>query len=591
MGWPGPREHQVPILDATLGTQGDVAVVLSTGGGKSGLYQIPALAREGCVLVISPLIALMIDQVETLRRHDVAAYTLNSNISDAEKRACRDAIQAGSVEVLYLSPERLSHLDRRFFENQPVQMIAVDECHCISEWGFDFRPVYRQIPRALSRLFPNKRPQIIALTATATDSVFEDICKTMQLKEPYELRGDPGTPDAISPCSQDPDTVTHCFRGSTNRSNIFIGVVPRKISTEDMLRRAAQDGFPILIYGGTRLSVETAANEAQAMGFSADFYHAGRSKEDRWKVQQAFANGEIEVMAATNAFGMGVDGDIRSVIHLNMPTSLEAYAQEMGRAGRDGKSALNIVRPTLEALENAQNHVHVTWPRFKDVAYVWSRMRTWFARGERVARPEAPGKMHRSLAWIAENILRGARRSFSPEEVASCIRLLVGAGHLKRQGYAELPVKVVLNERRHELTGKRQRHVIANLERYANSNKVVEGTVAFFRDCIGMDKAYAESLRSRDAIRIQDWGSRQPILELADNSPQCKVDKTLLDSIRSRQLLRIGHADSFLKNKAVCRRMYLLRYFGSAGEIGGTQCCDLCNAAKRPPQWFDGREQ
>jgi len=587
MGWPGPRPHQVSILEAVLEHQGDVAVVLSTGGGKSALYQIPAIARPGCALVISPLIALMIDQVSTLREAGVRAFTLNSNISDSEKRECRNAVQAGEVDLLYVSPERLFNLDRRFFENLPVNLIAVDEAHCISEWGYDFRPSYRRIPAALRRLFPpGERPQTIALTATATDHVFEDICQSLDLKERI-FRGDPS--GEVLPVPKDPDSYTHVFRGTTNRDNIFIGVVPRHLSVEDMLRRAAQEGFPILVYGSTRLSVETAASEARAMGFSADFYHAGRSKDERWAVQAAFAKGRIEVLAATNAFGMGVDGTIRSVVHLNMPTSLESFAQEMGRAGRDDKPALNIVRPTLEALEVAQSFVQITWPLFRDVAYVWTRMRTWFERGKRTSRPEGPGRMHRSLSWISEHILRGAYRSFSPDEVGSCVRLLVGAGHLKRIGYSELPVKVVLNQRRHELTGVRQLHVIANLELYANANMVVEGTVAFFRDCIGMDQEYAKALSARDAIRIEDWGKRESILELVDNSRECKVDPDLLQLIRQRQFVRIGHADSFLKNKAKCRRRYLLRYFAASGQIGGPHCCDLCNNSKRPPEWFDGR--
>lgn len=542
-GWPGPRPQQEAVFEAILSGV-DVAAVLPTGMGKSALYQVPALARRGCVVVVSPLIALMIDQVDTLAALGVRVATLNSTITDTERRATLEAIEAGALDLLYLSPERLAVTEPSIFSKLPVQMIAVDEAHCLSEWGWDFRPVYRDLARIFGRIWPERRPQVLALTATATDEVFDDICTVLDLKAP----------------------VT--FRYSPNRPNIFVGVVGARV---ELARMVSRGGLPCVVYSSTRLGTEAAAHELQHAGYKAAHYHAGMKKEARRKVQEDFQSGALEVLCATTAYGMGVDGVIRSVVHEQMPTSLEAYAQESGRGGRDRQPALSIVRATAEALDVAQSFVEMTWPRPKTVRRFWILLKRWLELD--VARWEKKGQVHRTNAQI------GDRMGMDPAVVGSCLRILIDAGNLRRTGYADRPCKVVLNPRRHELRGRRQRAVIAKLEEFANSRNEILGSVKFFRDVCDLDLDYARKLNAKDALRYE-WAERVQVLELVNDGPAAFEDDTL-HAIAERQRQRILAARQFLYESS-CRRRYLMDYFSDFTlETGGPDCCDLCAARHR----------
>jgi ATP-dependent DNA helicase RecQ len=292
----------------------DTFVIMPTGGGKSLCYQIPALVHEGLTLVISPLIALMKDQVDSLNSVGIKAAFINSSISLSEIGEILNHCADGVYKLLYVSPERLeSDYFLNSLYNINVSMIAIDESHCVSQWGHDFRPSYRKISGFINSL--SKRPVVMALTATATDQVKEDIVNLLGLINP--------------------ETVITGF----DRNNLKLYVINGE-DKKDYIKKYVNEnkGSAGIIYAATRKETESIYKFLKEDGFNAGLYHAGLSDQERSKSQEAFIYDDVDIMVATNAFGMGIDkSNVRYVIHHNMPKNMEAYYQEAGRAGRDGE--------------------------------------------------------------------------------------------------------------------------------------------------------------------------------------------------------------------------------------------------------------
>jgi ATP-dependent DNA helicase RecQ len=290
---------------------------MPTGGGKSLTYQLPARKMGGITLVISPLIALMKDQVDALTDRGLHATYLNSSLVEAERRQRILDIRRGHYELVYAAPEGIEFYIASLMEGVDLRLVAVDEAHCISEWGHDFRPAYRNFTGLKQRF---KGVPMLALTATATKRVQQDIVSQL------------GMEDAVR------------FQGTFYRPNLKIstikkgeGAVVGKQIVRLVKKRKGQSG---IIYCFMRKTVQALAEALQENGIKALAYHAGLETDDRIRIQERFRDGGIDVMVATVAFGMGIDkGDIRYVIHRDMPRSLEGYAQEIGRAGRDGKES------------------------------------------------------------------------------------------------------------------------------------------------------------------------------------------------------------------------------------------------------------
>ena len=305
------RPLQEEVIDNVMAGK-DTFVLMPTGGGKSLCYQLPALKFEGLTLVISPLIALMKDQVDALKTNGISAEYINSSLLPAEIQEIQERVIAGEVKILYVAPERLALQNfQSFLKTANIKLIAVDEAHCISEWGHDFRPDYRNL-----KLFKSQFPNIpiIALTATATVKVREDIIKQLSLNN------------------------SKPFVSSFDRENLAM-IVTRKKRAFDKLLRLIQKhkNEPVIIYCFSRKDTENIAMDLQAEGFNALPYHAGLNNETRKKNQELFIKDEASIIVATIAFGMGIDKpDIRLVVHYTFPKTIEGYYQEIGRAGRDG---------------------------------------------------------------------------------------------------------------------------------------------------------------------------------------------------------------------------------------------------------------
>ncbi|MFZ5391586.1 MAG: DNA helicase RecQ [Patescibacteria group bacterium] len=304
------RPLQEEIINTVLNKK-DVLALMPTGGGKSLCYQLPALQFDGITLVISPLIALMKDQVDSLQANGIGAEFLNSTLTYEEIQNIENDARAGKIKILYVAPERLATASfRNFLDKLPISLIAIDEAHCISEWGHDFRPDYRNL-KILRQDFPET--PIIALTATATQKVRQDIIDQLDLSR------------------------AQVFVSSFNRHNLTYTVQPKNNAYDGLVNLLQKNkGNSAIIYCFSRKDTESLAADLRAEGFSCLPYHAGLDGEIRKQTQEKFIRDEVETIVATIAFGMGIDKpDVRLIVHFDMPKTLEGYYQETGRAGRD----------------------------------------------------------------------------------------------------------------------------------------------------------------------------------------------------------------------------------------------------------------
>jgi ATP-dependent DNA helicase RecQ len=342
------RPLQQDIVDHVL--QGkDTLALLPTGGGKSICFQVPALAKDGLCLVISPLIALMKDQVENLRKRDIPALTIHSGMNYFEVKQTLQNAAFGHYKFLYVSPERLeTDLFKEYVADLKLNLIAVDEAHCISQWGYDFRPPYLRIAE-LRTVFPNI--PIIALTASATPKVQEDICEKLLFKE------------------------YHIFRQSFEKPNLSFSVFKVDSKINKLLDVLSKVGGSAIVYTRNRKGTKEIAHLLNLNKISADYYHAGLSQEERNQKQEDWINNKTEVIVCTNAFGMGIDKpDVRLVIHMDIPDNLENYYQEAGRAGRDGKRAFAILIYNQQDLTELQKLPEIKYPTVSEIKKVYEAL-------------------------------------------------------------------------------------------------------------------------------------------------------------------------------------------------------------------------
>ena len=549
---PGQERAIVSVL-----ARRDTLVVLPTGGGKSLCYQVPALITQGLTVVVSPLISLMKDQVDALERRGIPAAFINSTLSSAEVSDRLVRAQRGELHMLYVAPERFDvggTAER--LKAIGVALLAVDEAHCISEWGHDFRPSYRRVGEVRQRL---GNPPTIALTATATPVVREDIARILDL--------------------MDPEIIVTGF----DRPNLSYQVIAAKGDREkdavvlDLLRNL-EDGTGI-VYASTRKTVERMAQFLDDNGVPASAYHAGLDDERRRRVQDYFMSERTRVIVATNSFGMGVDkSNVRLVVHFAMPGTLEAYYQEAGRAGRDGQQSRCVL---LHSFPDRFTHEFFIKSALPDRALIEAVHR-------RCQREADRGGV---VAASAEELAGGIGGKTSAKAVDSALRVLADAGVLRLDPESAGLVRVRLlaaPERIREELGdgfEMERELLRACWRVAKA-QLSRGAII---DLDGLPPGFGgfvgsfpmlEALESRQFVQVERVGGGLRLVDPAMSLDRVVIDWRSIDRRRQREFDKLEAMQRYAY-ATTCRRQALLQWFGDPAARAECGACDNCLGERR----------
>lgn len=546
------RPFQQEIVDAAIYGH-DTLALLPTGGGKSICFQIPGMAREGVCLVISPLIALMEDQVMQLKKRGIQAEYIASGLSYRDVDYLLDKVRFGKVKFLYTSPERIqSELFLARFKQMNVGLIVVDEAHCISQWGFDFRPSFLKISSLRSW---HPEVPIMALTATATKQTKEDIVEKLALKQ-YRF-----------------------IEGNFLRSNLGYEIKKSANKDKDLLHYTLQNkGKSGIVYCQTRKSTKNVAKLLHAQGIRVSFYHGGLDREERSQRQSDWIRGKVDVMIATNAFGMGIDKpDVRFVLHYEFPDSLEAYFQEAGRAGRDGHSSKAVTFLEEDSLRQLRVTVEERFPELETVKSVYralcNHLRIAYGSGKEETYPI-------DLALFAD------KYKFNLVEVFHCLKILELNGTLTFSENALLPtrLKVVVEHKtlynfqvQNKNTDPLITLIIRSYTRVFDEFVEINEVNLCKRLSISMStlQSQLEYLEKNGIIEIT-WRCNEPQItfseeRLPDN--YFSINQAVLQRRKIVALEKLEAVEQFL-TKPVCRSIQLLAYFGQQSSKCGV--CDIC---------------
>ncbi len=552
-GYASFRPLQQEIIEAVLNGS-DCLALLPTGGGKSICFQVPAMAKPGLCLVVSPLIALMKDQVETLRRKNITAFAVHSGMTRKEVIHTLEIAGSSNCKFLYVSPERLeTAIFKEYLLSLAVSLIAIDEAHCISQWGYDFRPAYLRIA-ALREELP--RVPVLALTASATVQVQEDICEKLLFNRP-----------AI-------------FRQSFQRPNLSYSafdVSPRINKILEILHRVPGTG---IVYCGSRRRTKEISNLLNLNGIRAEHYHAGLSQEERNKKQDAWLKNEIRVIVCTNAFGMGIDKpDVRTVIHADSPECLESYYQEAGRAGRDGKRSYAVLLYNENNAEALQLLPGARFPPLQDIRKVYGALMNHL----QIASGTGEGNYYELDIQVFTS-----RFNFNSALVKAVLTTLEQEELMYFNEQVFLPSKLQVIAGRELLTELERSHphldtLLKNLLR--SYEGIVDQPVNIFEKMIAGNlrirpeeiAAQLDFLQKRGIVSYSPQ-KEKPQLYLMQN--RVAAADLYIDAVRYRKRKeqfteRVRAMTGFLYNSSLCRSRMLGNYFGDT-QIGDCGICDVC---------------
>lgn len=555
-GYDGFRPMQEEIITAALEGK-DVLAIMPTGGGKSICFQVPGLMRDGITLVVTPLIALMKDQVQNLNDRGVRALAIHAGMSRHEVDLALNNAAYGDYKFLYLSPERLgTQLFRSYIDVLDVSFIVVDEAHCISQWGYDFRPDYLRIGELRERI----DAPVIAVTATATPSVAQDIMERLGFKEKLLLKSGFERPNLSYIVRQVEDKYSQIL-------NVCNGVPGTGI-----------------VYARNRRKCEELSEFLRAQGVSASFYHAGLGGQARAERQAAWKSGAVRVMVCTNAFGMGIDKpDVRFVVHYDLPESPEAYFQEAGRAGRDGKRSFAVQLWNSVDVRRAKQIEDVSFPSLEYIEDVYQKLHAFFEI------PYDTG-MGRQLKFKIEDFCKRFGLQRAPAFYA--LKYLERTEHLTYSEEVDIPTKVRINVDRKslydvELADQGQANVLEALMRSYT------GIFSFLQQ---IDEEYVARRAGQTVPQLRQSLYGLSLAHVISYVPTDHSDVVVLHHDRLRpgnvnlmpsryaMLKESYHSRSeamleYVSETSECRSRYLLRYFGQT-ETTDCGTCDVCRARR-----------
>ena len=552
-GFDNFRPLQEDIIQSVLDGN-DTLALLPTGGGKSICFQVPAHCKEGITLVISPLIALMKDQVYNLRKRNIKAEAIYSGMHFRDIDRVLDNCIYGEVKLLYMSPERLiSELAMERIKQMNINLIAVDEAHCISQWGYDFRPAYLRV--AEIREWYEKEIPILALTATATKEVVKDIQEKLEFKK------------------------AKVFQNSFSRSNLAYVVLNEEHKTGKLLNIVQNVKGAGVVYVRSRRKTQEFSNFLQRKGVSADFYHAGLSPDVRSQKQEDWITGKIRIIVSTNAFGMGIDkADVRSVVHMDLPDNLEAYFQEAGRAGRDGKKAYAVLLYNETDKINLEHQYELAFPDLKEVRRVYQAIGSFLQLAIGSGKGES---FDFDLITFSKNYGFDAIKAFN------CLKILEDGAWLTISEAVYIPSKLNVLVSKEELYDFQLKNrnfdllVKTILRTYQGAfNHFVNLNEYQLANFMKISRAELSKLfQNLSQLGIIDYKPQkdQPQLTLLEERTDAKnliLDKKLYDFRKKRHKERIEKAIAYAEDQ-ICRSKQLLAYFG---EQDAVDCgvCDVC---------------
>ena len=549
-GYKGFRSIQLDIIES-IGNGRDTLGLMPTGGGKSITFQVPALAQEGTCIVITPLIALMKDQVQNLRKKGIKAAAVYTGMLRSEIIKTLENCIFGGIKILYISPERLSSpIFQTKLHHMKVSFITVDEAHCISQWGYDFRPAYLKIAE-IRKLKP---APVLALTATATEKVVDDIQAQLAFQQ------------------------KNVFRMSFERPNLAYVVRKTNDKIAELIHILSRINGSAIVYVRSRRRCKELSAILETNGIQSTFYHAGLEPSVRDERQKLWNDNKKRVIVATNAFGMGIDKpDVRVVIHMDSPDSIEAYFQEAGRAGRDGMKSFAVLLWNNGDPAKLQKRINSNFPPKEFISDVYEHLAYFYQIGV------GSGEGHTFSFEIGRFCVT---YSYSSIYVDSALRILQNAGYLRYETEPDASARVhILLQRNdlyrlNELTPKEEAVMTTLLRCYGGlftSYEFIDETLVASLAGLSNHETYQtlKSLSMQHIIHFIPQRKTPYITFLHDRDESIYLSESIYDNRKTEYIKRIEAVIAYASNDYVCRSRQLLRYFGEKTTHDCGQC-DVC---------------